>query len=606
MPDDQPAATKLIDLAAVALSPVLVALMVGSLVFFLTEVGYRGQYPGRMLWTLCFFVAGCVLIARLSIQEGRGHAALYAGGLAVATLLALLRFSGDSVGLVGSLVLMPLIWWATDTLVWDCTHLDEGRKASGRGLLAAAGLDDVSQQEPDDDPPPKGQPAGWLERFAAYRAARNKRPHTPGLWVLYFALAALPIFALGQSLIDPADTARRRACFAYMAVYVGSALGLLVTTSLMGLRKYLEERGARVPAALTLGWLGLGGGLILGFLVVAALLPRPHSETPLLGMSRAGNTPPPTAKADDRRQASKNAAVRDGSAGKGEGAKGTKTEAGDGKASAKGGKAGGDGGEKGSGGGKGKSDGGRQQEKGEESGEKADEPPQPRQGQDQKSPADRSEAKASDRPAEKGQADDPAGQPAEQSSGDSGPSAVEKLTEAVESAGDLLRWVVWALVALAAVGVVVFLAVKGLAPFTDWAKRLLDWWRGLFAAKPAAGGGEAAAGGGEAVVDRPPPFVDFRDPFADGSADRRKLPELVTYTFAAVDSWAWERGRGRRPGETPQEFVVRLGQEFEPLDEPGFKLAGLYARAVYGRGRLPADARRALAEVWRALGRGRR
>lgn len=46
MADDPPPATALIDLAAVVISPILVALMVGSLVFFLTEVGYRGEYPG--------------------------------------------------------------------------------------------------------------------------------------------------------------------------------------------------------------------------------------------------------------------------------------------------------------------------------------------------------------------------------------------------------------------------------------------------------------------------------------------------------------------------------------------------------------------------------
>ena len=602
MPDDQPASTKLIDLAAVAVSPVLVALMVGSLVFFLTEVGYRGEYPGRMLYTLFFFVAGCVLIARLSIQEGRSHAALYAGGLAVATLLALLRFSADSVGLVGSLALMPLIWWAADTLTWDCTHFEEGRTASGRGLLAAAGLD-----EPADEPEPepaKDVPDGWLERWQQYRAERRKRPHTPGVWVLYFALAALPLFALGQSLIDPADTARRRACFLDMAVYIGSALGLLVTTSLMGLRKYLEARGAKVPATLTLGWLGLGGGLILLFLAVGALLPRPHSETPWFGGSHASNQPP-------SRAASRNAAVRDGSAGKGQGASGTKTEKGDGKGSAKGGEQkGGDAGEKGAGGGRGQSKGGQKAEKGDDPGDKADDKSESKERGPNRTP-DRKGSEA------KGEPKSDAGKQAEQKgeqakdadegksaeSKDSGPSASEQLGKAFDAVGSLVRWLVWVLIALAVVGAVVFFLVKGLSPFTAWAQSLLDWWRGLFARKPTYTGG-----GGDVepvkAVERPPPFVDFRDPFADGSAKRKPADELVRYTFAALDSWAWDRDAGRKPGETPQEFVVRLGTEFEPLDEPAFKLAALYARLLYARGPLPADAKQSLAAVWLALGGG--
>ena len=41
-----------------ALSPVLVMLMVGSLVFFLVEVLYAGKYSGRLLYTLFFFVVG--------------------------------------------------------------------------------------------------------------------------------------------------------------------------------------------------------------------------------------------------------------------------------------------------------------------------------------------------------------------------------------------------------------------------------------------------------------------------------------------------------------------------------------------------------------------
>ena len=608
MPDDQPAGTKLIDLAAVVISSVLVMLMVGSLVFFLTEVGYRGEYPGRMLYTLFFFVAGCVLIARLSIQESRQYAALYALGLGMATCLALVRWSMDHpAGLVGSLLLMPLIWWAADLLTWDCTHFEDSRKASGRGLLAAAGLDDAA---PDAEEPaaPKQQPENWYERWQAYRDDRRKKPHTPGVWVLYFALAALPVFALGQSLIDPADSARRRATFLDMAVYIGSALGLLVTTSLMGLRRYLEERGARVPAALTLGWLGLGGGLILVFLLVGAVLPRPHSETPWFGADRAGNREP-------TRQASRNAVVRDSSAGKGEGATGTKTEKGDGKSSAKGGEQkggsggekGGGGGEKGGGGGKGQSKGGggKQQGKGgdksdQQQGDKSDQ----QKGDAQKgseAKGDRSDGDQQKRDGEQAR-DAEAG---EQKAGDDGPSASERVGQALDAVGSLVRWVVWLVIAVAVVAAVVFFLVKGLAPFTKWAQALLDWWRSLFARKPAAGGGTSGTAEAAPAVERPPPFLDFRDPFADGSAGRKPAAELVRYTFAALDSWAWDRDRGRRPGETPQEFAVRLGTEFEPLDEPAFELAGLYTRVLYARGQLPADSKQTIQAVWQALGSGR-
>ena len=602
MPDDQPASTKIIDLAATAVSPVLVALMVGSLVFFLTEVGYRGEYPGRMLYTLFFFVAGCVLIARLSIAESRQYAAIYALGLGFATFLALVRWSMDvDVGLVASLLLMPVIWWATDLLTWDCTHFAEDRKASGRGLLAAAGLDEPAD-EPEADAPKK-VPDGWLERWQQYRADRRKRPHTPGVYVLYFALAALPVFALGQSLIDPTDTDRRRACFLDMAVYIGSALGLLVTTSLMGLRKYLEARGAKVPAVLTLGWLGLGSGLILTFLVVGALLPRPHSETPWFGASHASNRPP-------SRSASKNAVVKGSDAGKGQGASGSKTEKGEGKQSAKGGEQkGGNAGEKGSGGGKGQSKGGQEQQKGndgDKSDDRSDGPKsQPKRGDQQKGSQQKGEQKSDDDRKDQKQGEQ--SRDADDTKTDAqadGQSASERISQMSEAVGSVLRWVTWVFVAVLVIAGVVYFLVKGLAPFTKWAQSLLDWWRSLFARKPTAGGGGADVVPVKAV-ERPPPFLDFRDPFADGSAKRKTAAELVSYTFAALDSWAWDRDRGRKPGETPQEFAVRLGTEFEPLDDPGFKLAVLYGRVLYARGGLPADAKTTLAAVWQALGGGR-
>src|SRR5688500_14683883 len=176
------------------------------------------------------------------------------------------------------------------------------------------------------------KPGGALGGWQASREPQGKEADPTGARVLYFSLAALPLCALGQSLIDPADTATRRATLLQMAVYVGSGLGLLVTTTLFGLKRYLEQRNARIPPVMVGGWLGLGAGLIVVFLVVGAVLPRPHSETAWFGLKRA--------KTGDR-EASRYAQVKDGSTGKGDGAAGKKTQAGDGKNSAKGGKEGG-------------------------------------------------------------------------------------------------------------------------------------------------------------------------------------------------------------------------------------------------------------------------
>src|SRR5262249_28173496 len=121
----------------------------------------------------------------------------------------------------------------------------------------------------------------WWQRYQRYRAERKKR-HTPGVWVVYFSLAALPLFGLGQSLIPVEHEGRRRYAFWLLTLYVGSGLGLLLTTCFLGLRRYLRQRQVKMPAALAGVWLTVGGVLIVLLLLVGAVLPRPNAENPLV------------------------------------------------------------------------------------------------------------------------------------------------------------------------------------------------------------------------------------------------------------------------------------------------------------------------------------
>ena len=327
------------DYVVTALSPVLIMLMVGSLVFFLVEVLYDGKYSGRLLYTLFFFVAGAVLVARIAIEADASRASAYGLILGIVTYLALLSYVEypgggwlKSFGWLVNLGLMLLIWWSAHKLTWDCTNIDEKRKGGGRGLLSAAGLDADAKEETGSSTSGGSEPGestkkkkkkvkrskhdsklwDWIENYKKHRETQRNGPHTPGVWVIYFALAALPLFALGQSLVDSEDDKRRQATFLQMAVYVGSALALLVTTSFLALRRYLRQRKAKVPVTMTASWLGFGAVLIVVFLTLGAFLPRPHSEVPWFGITRAG-------KSD--REASRYA-MNKGSAGKGDGASG--------------------------------------------------------------------------------------------------------------------------------------------------------------------------------------------------------------------------------------------------------------------------------------------
>jgi len=623
----------LVDVASIVVAPVLVMLMVGSLVFFLIEV-LQGHYSDRLHYTFGFYVFGAVLVARIAITQNRWKSVAYGLVLGGACFIACMAFVEYEKGLwqmLGPIInvgLIALVWWCSDKLTWDCTHLDEARKASGRGVLAAAGIDGTksttaAEDDEEFDPdrslqesrkkkkkkePPPAPVVGWFQKFQKFREWRKKKPHTPGVWVLYFALAAIPLFALGQAMIPADDDKRRAATFWQMAVYVGSALGLLVTTTLMGLKRYLEDRKATIPTVLTAAWLGLGGLLIVAFIGVAAVLPRPHSETPLFAQQKGG-------KLD--RKASKNAVIKDNSAGKGEGAAGQRKESGDGKSQAQGGKPGGEG--KGQAQGQGNNQGGNQSggNKGDKQGEKGgdgnkgngdkskDGNKEGNKGNDPKNnkdgnkgngdkSGDDDQGKAEDK--SDGEGDDGDGSDGEKS------NPFEKLGQGFETASEVVKWIVWIVLAIAVIGGGGYMLLKYFSQFTGWAKGLLDWLRGLFGKKPAKTKAEKEEEAAEEEeLQRPPPFSAFDNPFTDGTAKKRTARELAEYTFAAFDAWAWDRDLGRQPDETPSEFAARIAEDFPDLEEPGRQLAELYVMAMFSKKDLPADAKSKLAKFWESL-----
>ena len=270
----------LADYVTIAISPVLIMALVGSLVFFLQEVFYQGRYDGRVTIILGLFVMAIVLIGRISIEESNERAALFAVPLAIVVGLAIGKFSGGGWLHWG---LMALCWWSAHKLTWDCTVIDEDKDASGQGLLQIVGLDGAGQTEfetPDKDPDRKEEPvSSYTPVTASWEKEEKKRkPHAPGVWIVYFSLAALPLFGVGQLFIPTADVESRRDAFTLLLVYVASGLGLLLTTSFLGLRRYLRQRRVEMPASMATVWIASGAALIVALLLFAALLPRPAAE----------------------------------------------------------------------------------------------------------------------------------------------------------------------------------------------------------------------------------------------------------------------------------------------------------------------------------------
>ena len=131
-------------------------------------------------------------------------------------LLVLGRFTSS--GMLFNIVMLSVILWCADKLTWDCTVIDDQEDASGEGLLQTVGLDgfegirtsrirpldahDLEATTSREQPP---APKTLWARFVEHR----KRPHSPGVWVIYFSLAALPLFGVSERFI-PAENLEAR------------------------------------------------------------------------------------------------------------------------------------------------------------------------------------------------------------------------------------------------------------------------------------------------------------------------------------------------------------------------------------------------------------
>ncbi len=618
----------LADYAAIAISPALIMTLVGSLVFFLLEVFYQGHSPARLSFILGAFVFAVVLVARVSIESGLERAALYALALAVVTGLAIQRFVvvhgvPASTGAIVNFSLMGLIWWCAHKLTWDCTVIDETKDVSGEGLLQTVGLDDPASSETTDN---------------AHRPKRRQRPHAPGVWVVYFSLAALPVFGLGQLLVPLGNLERRRYVFFLMLVYVASGMGLLLTTSFLRLRRFLRQRRLQMPTMMANVWLTIGSIMIVLFLAVAMLLPRPAAEYAVSSLTGVVGSPESATddnavgnEGQDRGQ--KNA--RTGSSGEQNQQRGAaddkrpgeRSEQDDSSSSDKRGgqgsprdqgptdrqerrpsrgdpgKSGGENGQGSSGSNKGQSSSNSRQ------GQQNNQQPAGKKPVEQNRSNETSGGGKSPESSQSRQAS-PEDQPSEGSrqdrrNGDAGSTAQPRSRPPLANIsgwlGIALKWLFNA-VLFAVVGYLIWrYRHELLAAIKQLAADLKDFWRRLFGGGKRLAAKPQASAEAEAARRRGRPFSDYPDPFANGLAQRATPAQLIVYSFEAMEAWAREHGCGREPEETPREFAAQLADAAPGLGTYSRELASLYSQVAYAPGTMPAVGLDGLQRFWREL-----
>jgi hypothetical protein len=658
----------LADYVIVAINPALIMVLIGSLIYFLLEMFYQGQYPERLHYCLTLYIFGAVLVSRVSMEEGWDHAAPLGAALALVMVLALHRFvsyTGTSLAAIGWLInylLIALISWCAHKLTWDCTLIDESQDASGEGLLQTAKLDlheisnadeksavaegaDVKSAPKSAKRVTQSDQAADVESFVSTRPAsqkkkswwqdfveRRRRPHAPGVWIVYFSLAALPLFGFGQVFIPAANTASRRYAFVLLAVYVASGLGLLLTTSFLGLRRYLRQRKLEMPAAMTGAWLATGAALIVGLLLFSALLPRPNAEYAISQMPKITSQERDSSKVFVGKEGTKNdqAESAPGKRSRPEGeqqqdpnakANGTErapenTKSGGTSESERSQQSGSknssdspsqDGQSKGE-----KSSDGQANEKssdkaGSEKGESkgsisqgsdsqsdtGSQHPDSSQGADAKSEqnaenqnqneAQKPEAKQEEQSDATGQSPDPnAPQP------DMEPPNVASLGGAI---ADLLKWIFYGVLIAAAV----WWGWRNREFLLAWLQSLLTFWRDLLGKRQRIRPVAAAAG------EFHKSFAEYADPFAAGVAGRYPPEELVRYSFEALEAWARDHGWPRDADQTAYEFARAVGSQSPQLAAPARTLAELYSRAAYAPETLPGGSVESLRPIWQAM-----
>jgi hypothetical protein len=640
----------LVDYLVAAIEPALIMIMVASLMLFLLDLWYQGPVLERLRWILFWFVFGIVLITRVSMQVGSSLAMGYGVALGGAVALVASVLAGFQPFL---LVILGVVWWATHQLTFDCTLLDEDQDA-GVGLLQESGLDQSAQSGPiatntTGSGDPAAMDASLLPRRPWWKIGERDsneagRPHAPGHWLVYFTLASLPLFGLGQWFVPAVEEERRAGLFLYFLAYIASGMGLLLTTSFLNLRRYLRQRKVRMPAAMTATWLSTGAILIVGLTALAAVLPLPLSgwsvvrgatrESTDLRASRlamlkdsgvqgegAPSEGPAASKAAQRPSASgkakgsgqtndPNAAQQTSGKGRPGGESGpgrSKSGAPRGQSSpSQAGTQGKQGSPQDQAGDQGKSQDGRSENQADRA--KGANPDQA--GNQGKSQDGRSENQA-DRGKDAGQDSHPEDQKASEPNDEKSSSSQEN-PDARAAANPSSRlpslsfqapsWLRPLIIAAGVVALIFGLFRYGRAMFQALCALLASLLGGLFIAQRQKPAKDAPAASEPAAPPRP--FASFVNPFDNGLVQRFSPDDLVIYSFEALEAWAWEHNLARAPHETPIEFVHRLGQARADLRPDATRLVRFFVTIVYGQRGFQAEVLPALRQFWRSLQSG--
>jgi hypothetical protein len=397
---------------------------------------------------------------------------------------------------------------------------------------------------------------------------------------------------------------------------VAAALSLLVTTSFLGLRRYLRQRRIEMPIPVTGTWIALGAVLIGIVMFVATLIPRPAAEVALSRVPWQADSP-------GHAPTSRNSVGNDGQQQQ-EGGTPTNEQPENSDSTAQS-----PGPNKGSGRQSQSNDQngsetkqGTSQGQGEKSAAKAEGTQQPSNSQDgaRNEKSDQSSSSAAsnseNKPAPENSQPSNSSQPNRQNLKQQPQSNTAKPlpNHPMAPKSPLVPPAVFSALG-GLTGIVKILFYAGIALFVGYlvwkhrnelAKAIADILRELrnllsrlFGGKPVAKTGTEDA---VAATEAPPArFADFRDPFATGDSRRWSPEELVRYTFSAFEAWANDHGCPRTPDRTPAELVRAALSPESPMYGEARQMVRLYSEVAYAARKVSRETASSLRQFWKTM-----
>ena len=157
-----------------------------------------------------------------------------------------------------------------------------------------------------------------------------------------------------------------------------------------------------------------------------------------------------------------------------------------------------------------------------------------------------------------------------------------------------MKWIVYGLLALLGL----FLVYWKAGAILDFLAKLWQAFLGLFGGQSGADRGPETE---PEAAEEPRRFADFPNPYTNGTARRMKLPQLLAYSFQALEAWARERRVPLRHGQTPLEFAQGVAARIPAVEPELSRAAQWYTQVAYGKRVPPGDPHEVFEKLWRRL-----